>query len=310
MGTIRVTQRILVDRVLDNINFQSRRILELQDQLATGLRVNRPSDDPIDARRAIDARTEISNNEQFLRNISSVNPLLVETETAILSVVDNLRRARELTLQGISDTNAEQREAIALEVNQILELSLQQGNLFSNGRFIFGGTRTLNTPFEVPTRTAEGEVSAVDGVVYAGNDEHFQVEVSQGILVNANETGADVFTQTGADTVDVFQTLIDIREALRNDDTATLEGALTALGQAEDQLLLATARTGSLQARLDRIDADLRTVGTQLEQVLSDSIDADFAEVILELNAQSNAFQAALDAGGRVLQPSLLQFVQ
>jgi len=44
--------------------------------------------------------------------------------------------------------------------------------------------------------------------------------------------------------------------------------------------------------------------------VISDNIDADFAEVALNLNAQTNAFQAALNAGSRVIQPSLLDFIR
>ena len=52
MPAMRVTTQLLVDRSVRNINNQTNRLLTLQEQLATGLRVNRPSDDPIDARRA------------------------------------------------------------------------------------------------------------------------------------------------------------------------------------------------------------------------------------------------------------------
>ncbi len=48
----------------------------------------------------------------------------------------------------------------------------------------------------------------------------------------------------------------------------------------------------------------------QLRKLLSDKIDVDFAEAMINFNAQSNAFQAALGAAARIVQPSLLDFIR
>jgi len=307
MGTIRVTQRMLVNRVLNNLNYQSRRILQLQEQLSTGQRVNRPSDDPLAARRAVNAQTEVTKNDQYQTNISTVGPQLSESETSLMTVVDLIQRANELTLQGASDTNGQtQRDEIAIEINQVLEAVLVQSNHVTNGRFVFGGTRTLNQPFTV-TRDANGEITSV---TYEGNDEHFEIEISEGVRVIVNETGEDVFLQTSPATTDIFQTLIDIRDNLRAGDVNALTTRLEELGRAQDQLLVAGARLGAVQNRIERVDSNLQDITLQMEQVISDNIDADFADVILNLNAQSNAFQASLNAGARVIQPSLLDFLQ
>jgi flagellar hook-associated protein 3 FlgL len=275
--------------------------------LATGLKVNKLSDNPLAARRAVSAQTEIRKNDQYLVNISTTSSALLETETSILTTVDLIQRARDLALQGNNSTNGqEQRDALANEVNQLLESVLVQGNHITNGRYVFGGTRTGSEPFEA-TRDASGDITAVS---YEGNDENFQVEISEGVRVNANETGADVFTSTSASTVDIYQVLIDLRDDLRAGNVGAIDTALDNLGLAEDQLLLSTARVGALQNRFEAVDANLREISVQLEQVISDNIDADFAEVTLNLNAQSNAFQAALNAGARVIQPSLLSFIQ
>lgn len=307
MGSIRVTQGILVDRVLSNISAANLRLLKLQDQLATGQRVNIPSDDPLAARRAINARSEIAKNDQFLTNISTITPQLSETETAVLTSVDILQRVRELSLQGASDTNGQlQRDQIAIEINQLLESLLVQSNTVTNGRYVFGGTRTLNPAFEA-TRDAAGEVT---NIAYAGNNEKIKIEISEGITVDTNIPGDDLFTPTDPGSVDIFQVLIDIRDNLRAGDANALQTRLGELDVAEDQLLISTARLGATTSRIERVDANLRDVNIQLSDVLSDNIDADFAEVTLNLNAQSNAFQAALNAGARVIQPSLLQFLQ
>lgn len=307
MGAIRVTQRVLVDRVLRNLNYQSRRILSLQDQLATGQKVNRPSENPLAARRAVNLRMEIARNTQYLTNISTVGPFMQESETAIMTVEQLRQRAYELTIQGLSDTNGPlQRTQIAIEINQLLEDMLSQSNQFTANRYVFGGTNTKNAPF-VAVRNAEGEIT---DVTYAGNDEYFQIEISDGVQVNVNETGRSVFMQTVPGTVGLFDTLIAIRDNLRANDTSALSDNLESLQAAQGQLMIAASRLGATQNRMERVDANLRDVNVQLQRVLSDNIDADFAEVIINLNTQTNAYQAALNAGARVIIPSLLDFLR
>ncbi len=307
MGAARITQRLMVNRVLSNLNRQSREILRLQEQLATGQRVNRPSDDPLAVRRGVNAQSQITKNEQFLSNISSAGPQLAETESALLDTIDLIQRADELTLQGSNGTNNQtQRDQIANEINQLLEELLSQGNRVSNGRQIFGGTRTL-APAMTATRNVDGDITAV---AYAGNSERFQVEISEGLTIAGNQPGNEVFFASGGQTVDLYDTLINIRDALRAGDAAGLETGLGELKQGREQVLVVIARVGAIQNRLERTDDNLRDSNLQLAGVVSDNIDADFAEVVLNLNAQSNAYQAALSAGARVIQPSLLDYVR
>lgn len=307
MGAFRVTQRILVDRSLRNIGVQNRAILNLQEQLATGRRVNRPSDAPLDARRAIAARAELNKFTQYLTNISSAGPQLTGTETSVLTVIDQLQRARELAIQGGSSTNQQpQRDQLAIEVNQILEGVFAEANRQVNGRHLFGGTRTRNEPFTA-TRNPAGEITAV---AYAGNAERFEIEIQDGVRVFGNEPGDTVFTAAGPGGQDVFALLIELRDNLRTGDLGAVGGSLAGFNAVQDQLAIIIARVGAAQSRLERTDADIRVLVNQLEQVLSDSVDADFAEVVLNLNAQSNAFQATLNAAGRVIQPSLLDFIR
>lgn len=306
MGAVRTTQRLLVDRVLSNLSIQQRRILALQEQLSTGQKVNRPSDNSLATRRAVDARTEIAKNDQYLTNISNLGPGLRTTETSLTTTIDVIQRVRELTLQGASGTNAQlQRDQIAIEINQLLEGLLVEGNHISNGRYIFGGTVSQSEPF-TPTRDANGEITSV---AFTGNDVVVQQEIQQGILVAANEPGSRVFTPAGAAGADIFQTIVDIRDNLRAGNVGALDTRLSELVSAQDQVLISVARVGANQNRLERVDSNLRDINLQLLDVISDNIDADFAETIVELNAQTNALQASLDAGARVIQPSLLNFL-
>jgi flagellar hook-associated protein 3 FlgL len=303
MGLSRITPSIIVDRVLRDLRYQTGRLLDLERQLATGLRVNKPSDDPLAARRAIAARGEIARNNQYITNISNAQPFLVQSESSLSTAIDRMQRTNELVIQGLSDTNAQQqRDEIANEINQILESVLNQANTTTAGRYVFGGNRTLAAPFEA-TRNASNEITAVS---YVGNNEKINVEVNDGVQVPVNLSGNETFLANE----DVFQTLIDIRDNLRTSNTAALETNLQQVQTGIEQLLIARSEIGAVQSRLENTEFNLDIINIQLEQVISDNIDADFAEVIVELNAQTNAYQAALNAAGRVIQPSLLDFIR
>jgi len=287
-----------------NLNDHMRKILSLQDELSTGLRVNSPSDDPIDARRAIDARTSIGTSEQYLDNMSMVGPQLEETAQCVLTSIDIVERVRELTLQGANATNSQlQLDEIANEVNQLLEAMVVESNHQTNGRYIFSGTRTLQEAF-TETRDANGNITAV---TYNGNTEDINVAVADGIEITANMSGQEAFLNN----IDTFQVLIDVRDDLLAGDYNSLEMTrLDELKTIREQLLRATAEIGAVQNRLDRTIANTEDFVVQLERVKSDSVDADYAETVINLNAASNAYQAGLNAAARTIQPSLLDYVR
>ena len=304
MGAMRVTTQLLIDRSIRNINNQSNRLLTLQEQLATGLRVNRPSDDPIDARRAVSIRALLGKNEQYLANISMVNSPVAETNTSIETILSSFNRAWELALRGANGTNAQnQLDALALEVNQIVEGIFSTANHETNGRYLFGGTRTTTPPYEA-IRNAEGEIVAVS---FAGNAEAVHVAISDVLDLQYNEIGLDVFSKNQ----DIFQTLLQVRDNLRAGDSGALGTVrLDEMETVRDQLTSALARVGSIQNRLDRSVEELEQFTFQLQTQLSDAIDADYADVMTRLYAQTNAFQAALSAAARAIMPSLLDYVR
>lgn len=303
MGIQRVTPGMMVTRTLHNLSQQSKSLLTLQEQLATGKAVNSPSDDPIAARRSINTRTLIAKSEQYMANITAVGPQLTESESAIQTSIDNLARARELTLRGANTTLAQsQLDDISEEINQILEGMFASANHVTNDRYIFAGTRTNAAPFEA-TRNADGEITSV---TYVGNTESITTTIGDGRDIEVNEDGESAFLSNQ----DIFQTLIDIRDNLRSGNTAALgEDSITELDSVKEQFLSAMARIGAIQNRLENTQTQLEDYQYELQVVLSDTENADYSEVMVNLNAQSNAYQAALNAAAQVIQPSLLDYL-
>lgn len=304
MSSMRVTQSLMVSRVLSDLNTQTKGLLDLQTELSTGLKVNSPSDDPLAARRAVNIRATMAADEQYITNISAISSQLTESTTSIQTVIDALTRAQELATQGATGTTSQtQMTQLAAEVDELLESVLAEANHQTNGRYVFGGTSTLSAPF-VATRDADGNITAI---TYEGNSESSQIAIGNGVNVTINESGDDVFQSTQ----DVFQMLIDIRDNLNDGDQTSLQNdRLAELSDAQDQLLISMAKLGAVQNRVETVSSDTENAVAELESTLSDNIDADYAETVVHLNAQSNAYQAALSAAAKVIQPTLLDFVQ
>lgn len=304
MPALRITQSIMTNRVLRNLNTHTREILHLQDQLSTGRRVVSPSDNPINARRALSLRTLISNSQQYLDNISAISPQFQETSTSIETIYEYGQRARELALQAANGTyGPEQLNNIAAEIDQLLEGVLLTANHTTNGRYIFGGTRTDAPPY-VATRDAGGQITSVG---YVGNNEAIRMAVSDNATMAINEPGPSALQGGGTD---IFQTLIDLRDNLRAGNQNSIRDLrLVELDQISDQAMGALARIGAKQNRLERLTTEFEDFILQYEEQMSNQVDADFADVVVSLNAQSNAYQAALSAAAQVIQPSLLNFL-
>ena len=299
----RVTQLMFIDRTLQDLQRQFNRVFEFEQQLATGFRVSRPSDDPIDARRAVNIKLEIAQLNQFLNNITDARPQVDDTESTLDNTISVLQRVRELTVQGSNGTNSqEQLDAIATEINQLLEETLVLSNSQSIGRYLFAGTRTKTIPFS-ETRVG-GEITAV---AYQGNTVDINVAISESAQIKVNIDGQAAF-QSG---IDIFTTLIGIRDDLRAGNQASLSGVrIDEVDQAIEQLLLRQADLGANTNRLDRV-VSVTEDGVLSQQILlSEKIETDFADATLRYNNSLNALQAALNASARVLQPTLLDFIR
>jgi len=301
MGT-RITTKILFNNAIDNLSRIETDLAQLQEQLASGLRINRPSDDPIATRRAIGYRSLLKRNDHYLTAIRDAQIFTNAADSTLGIMTEDLLRVRELVLRGASGTlNQDQRNIIATEINEIINGMFDVANATSGGRQLFGGSRTLDAPFE--TTMVGDEIASVQ---YLGNDDELTVQIDADAHVTISQPGSTVFQGT----VDVFDVLIGIRDDLRAGDIDSLSNVrLGELDQISSQLSQARAFYGSTINRLifneDRIDGNQIT----LQDVLSQTQEADFAELLTEINMKEVALQAALATTSRVMQASLLEWL-
>ena len=178
---MRVTDKMNQNQFLGNIQKNRTELSSLQNQAATMKRINKPSDDPIGAAKALQNRTENKNLEQFDRNILFARSFLENSESTLAQLGETIVRAKELALQGASDTNGEMpRQMISEEVSQIYNSVVEMSNRRFGERYMFGGYQTTEAPF-----TKDGQ--------FSGDNGQIQIQNHKGQFLPMNLSGSQIF---------------------------------------------------------------------------------------------------------------------
>jgi len=179
----RVTINSTQNNSLRNIFRITEELFDAQRQISTGKRIEKPSDDPTGIRDTLSLRTGISRTEQFNRNIENNRIFLQSSDSALDTIGISLNRAKELGIQGLGGTaTSATREFAAGEVDNILSQVLQSGNTKVKNLFVFSGTKTRTTPFEV----------SASGAVYRGNVNKFDIPIADNAAIEFSLPGSDV----------------------------------------------------------------------------------------------------------------------
>lgn len=160
-------------------------LAQIQNQLGTGKRLNKPSDGPAETARVIDLNQAIGRIDQFQRNSIFANQRLGLEDATLSSVNNLLQRVRDLALQSNSGSQTgETRAIIRAEVEQRLQELLDYANARDgNGNFLFSGSKSRTEPF----------TQAASGVSYNGDQNQLQLKISGNRTIAASESGYDIF---------------------------------------------------------------------------------------------------------------------
>ncbi|MGM0876456.1 MAG: flagellar hook-associated protein FlgL [Bacillota bacterium] len=299
---MRVTQSMLASNSLQNISKSYANMGKYQDQLATGKKINRPSDDPVVAIKGMFYRTNLTEVEQYKRNLNEAYTWIENSEAGIEHATQIVQRVRELVIQGNNGSNSpEDLKAIGIEIGQLKEDLIGVANTQVAGRYIFNGTQTKTAP--IP----ENPLSA-DGTMYefTQNSASFAVEVSKGVQLKVNINPENVF---GAD---FFNTLKKIEEGL-TDGVGSLENGDELLKEIDGHFEIMSAERAELGARYNRLELIESRLGDQeviANRILSENEDADLEKVITDLTIQESIHRASLAVGAKIIQPTLIDFLR
>lgn len=297
--SLRVTHRSLFTSNLANLQQNLGRVQQTQSKLSSGKQLSRPSDDPGGTSAALRQRSDIARNEQLARNASDGLGWLASADSTLNDVGNAVQRVRDLLVGAASTGTMSQTgaDAVAAELRAVREQVLSLANTQYADRPIFGGT------------TANMAAYADDGT-WQGDTQRVARSVRPGTTIDVSVTGPEVFGNPVAGVEDLFQFLDRVATDLENGEWSALSSELAAADAHLERTWGARSTVGAKYAQLetmrDRTDEELLV----LKERLSEIEDIDLPATIVDLQLQETAYQAALSATARSVQPSLMDFLR
>ena len=296
----RVTEGMLGRRLLSDLRASTHRMATAQRQIASGKRIDKPSDDPLATHNALRLRSELAGITQDRRTIDDTKGWIDTTDSALATITDVVHRARELALQGANGAIGQtERNKLADEVDQLIETAKSAANSSYGGRYVLAGQDTDDPPY------TPGAVDTYDGDTGA-----IARQIGPGVSVQINIPGVDILGNGSADTK-LLTTLRTLAADLRSGNLAGVRGpALNNLQSNLEDVTSARGTVGALSTRLDAAAERLAQVEESTTSLLSENEDTDIAKALIDLNTQQSVYQAALQSGQSLIQPSLLDFLR
>jgi flagellar hook-associated protein 3 FlgL len=300
---MRITQTMLNSQVLRNLQSVFKRISKSENQLASGQKIQYPSDDAVLATRASNIASQKREIEQYKRNVETTSNIANSYDATIQEVSSIYQRIRELMVRGASDTlSSVDREAIAKELEKIKEHLVSIANTRIGTTYIFGGPVSDKPPVSVDS---SGKVNIE--LTPEEADRKLKVQVA-GYNVEYNVTVRDLFvTRRGESVFDVVDRMI---KDLRNGNSIKLSN--TDVGAIDDLVQntnINLAFVGSVTRMLEMIDNRLEDLNSFITEYLSKETDADITEVVAQLSMDQAVLQAALKSSAKVITPTLVDFL-
>lgn len=188
--TLRITQGMLYARALGDVQSGLYRYSQLQQQVASGKRVGKLSDDPAAALRILPLRNDLRNLAQLGDNVALARETLNTGSASLEDASALMQRVRELTTQAANGTmSSSDRSSVGAELEQLLSQLVSIGNSRRGDRYLFGGTASGSPPFELVDDAGGARVD------YHGNHETLDVEVAPGVTTALNVPGDGIFLQ-------------------------------------------------------------------------------------------------------------------
>lgn len=299
--SVRVTQTMLNSNMLRNLNNSMHNMDKLQHMLSSGRKVEKPSDDPVVAARGMFYRSSLMENDQYKRNVDEAQSWMDMTDTTMDEMGNIMKRVKELLVySGDGAVSPEDLKTMGAEIEELKNHMGTLANQQINGKYIFAGTDTNKAPFDANALGGKGDFVST-------NASPINLEVSQNVFVTSNVNAQNIFNYPNA-AGNVFKVLNNIIDELKAGRSATQ--FQTVMDDQFDNLLAERATLGASVNRVELIAERLDSQEVSITGLMSKNEDADMAKVMTDLKTQESVHNAALGAGARIIQPTLLDFLR
>lgn len=274
------------------------RLVSAQSMLASGKRLERPSDDPFGAHAVLLFRASKSLTDQHRKAAQAGAADLRMAESALGEIGDLMKRAKVLTVQGATATvDQSGRQALAEQIRSLKSRVVELANSRdAGGHYLFAGFRVDKTPFALGPTPPYLEYQGDQGVQF--------VEVGPGLTLPKN-------VLADQQVIDAYSALEDAEQRLLAGDISGLSGVtLELIDDATNGIQLLRAEAGSRVNQFEWAESQAANRSDEFARQISDREDADLAQTIVEMQTAQTAYQAALAAFSSTAGLSLLDYIR
>ncbi len=300
---MRVTQSMLSNNMLRNLSSSYNKLGKLQEQINTGKKVNRPSDDPVVVMKSLGYGMQVEKVDQFQKNLGQVNNWLDSSEDALDGAGSILQRAKELATNAANtgSMTKEDRDKIKIELNQLQEQMRDLANTKVGDKYLFSGTMTDKPLYDKTTGYPTATTPGVDGYM-----KDIEIEVFDSVTLRVNTNAAGMFS----DIDKLFDGLNEKLASGEADDTIDFGAAISYIDKQLDVVLTKRADIGARSNRAELMHNRLEMQEGAAKKQRSLNEDVDMEKAITEMITSESIHRAALSVGARIIQPSLVDFLR
>jgi len=274
---------------------------QYQQELATGDRITNPSDDPAAMGQVLNMGSQLQSLSQYSANNAAATQITQQSYTSLSSMQSIATSASELAVEGANGTTSSTSyQAYTQQLDQLIQQGLQTANTQYNNSYLFGGTQTTTPPFAA-TYDANGDITAVS---YTGTASGASMQTGQSSTVSPYTDGT-----TNQQMADFMNNLIALRSAMNSQSTTAVQAVQSGLQTSENNILNAVSGIGAVQSGLEADQTLNQSAFTALQTLVSNDTSADVATTSVQLSQTQAAYQAALESGAKIMQTSLLNYL-
>lgn len=300
----RVTPAMLTGSTVADLNTALSALQRSASELSSGKKILEPSDDPFGASRVIELQSQLDGLTSYASSVQDGLAWQSTAAGAMSNMNSILQRVREIVVQASNGTlDASDREALGSEVTQLTEAIKQDANTQYGGQYIFSGTATDTAPY------ALGESDT-----YSGNEGTVARAVAPGASVTVSTDIAGVLGNGKASAdgklLDTLRTISEDLGSGTPEALAQLSGSdLKHLEAGIEGLTTLQATAGSTTDQLQSAASRIEDLQSSVTSALSSTDSVNVAEATIAYSNEQAAYDAALRAGARIVQESLLNFL-
>jgi flagellar hook-associated protein 3 FlgL len=275
-------------------------LAEAQRQVSTGLRISKPSDDPIGAAASVTEHAVQDRLDAYTSAGDAANYRLTLADNVMTDMVNQLTSAQSTALSARgSEIPQSTRDTVANELLAIRDALASDINTQFQGAYLFSGSKVTVAPYSI----SGGTVSP-----YQGDSDTNAIDIGSGRSVASTFDGSAILQ--GSDSTNVLETLTNLATAISTGDQAGIDAGVQALNRAFDRTTAAQARIGNDEKSLDDTRSLISSARVGSVARLSSIEDVDLAQAASKLSQADTAYRAALAAMSTIGQVSLMDYLK